>query len=112
MACDGGSELQLGSFIAPYAITAAVTSAVAGATYYFRDTLRPLVHRLDIGRLRRLRLAVFSKANLKILYDYVTFQIVSSTSFTLDVTFPDMFTNFLSWLNVLTLDMFGETSGV
>ena len=69
------------------------------------DVKRLALHRLDQGRFRKLRRAIFNRAHLKTLY--VTFQIVCSTSFTLDVTFPDIFVDYLEFLNVLTFDMFG-----
>jgi len=86
-------------------ILAGVVSSTATAVYALRDKLRPIVHRLDQGRFRRFRLSVFSKANLKILY--VTFQIVCSSSFTLDVKFPNVFSDYLEFLDVVTFDMFG-----
>ena len=98
-------EKRITALFVPYAITAGVAAALVGVAYYFREKIRPLMRRLDRGRLRRLRLAIFSKANLKILY--VTFQIICSTSFTLDVTFPDLFVEYLEFLNVLAFDMFG-----
>ena len=102
--CDK-NEKHVAALFVPYAITAGVAAALVGVAYYFRKKIRPLIHRLDTGRLRRLRLAIFSKANLKIVY--VTFQIICSTSFTLDVTFPDLFVDYLEFLNILTFDMFG-----
>ena len=40
-------------------------------------------------------------------YRYVTFQVVCSTSFTLDVAFPAIFARYLEFLNVLSFDVFG-----
>ena len=102
--CDE-NEKHVAALFVPYAIAAGVAASLVGVAYYFREKIRPLMRRLDRGRLRRLRLAIFSKANLKILY--VTFQIICSASFTLDVTFPDLFVDYLEFLNVLTFDMFG-----
>ena len=54
-------------------ISAGVASSIATAAYMLRDKLRPIVHRVDQGRIKRLRLSIFSKANLKILY--TTYQV-------------------------------------
>lgn len=102
--CDENTKHVRDLFI-PYVSTGAALAAAGGLMYGGREIWRPLLHRLDQGRLRKLRRAIFNRAHLKTLY--VTFQIVCSTSFTLDVTFPDIFSNYLEFLNVLTFDMFG-----
>mmetsp|Transcript_99771 Transcript_99771/g.285236 ORF Transcript_99771/g.285236 Transcript_99771/m.285236 type:complete len:121 (+) Transcript_99771:422-784(+) len=76
----------------------------------YRSTHRPptthlLIRWCDGGKIRLIRRFILSHANLKILYG--TYQIICSTSFTLEVTFPDLFVDYMNLLNIITFDMFG-----
>ena len=52
----------------PYLGAGAATGVAVGGGYSIRERIYPIVNWLDRGRFRRLRLALFRRTYLKILY--------------------------------------------
>ena len=77
----------------PVLILGGVALLAAAAISSQRDRLKRQFAKLDVGRFRKLRMSLMSREKLKILY--VTYQIICSTAYTLDVHWPYSFTMYL-----------------
>ena len=74
--------------------------AVAFTVFYNWAPIRDMVQRIDQGRVRSVRMALFDRPKIKIIY--VTYQVICSMNIVLDVVFPKIVQDVLDFLGAFS----------